>query len=86
MFYKCGLQVYEREIKEAIEYCTFEKMKRMEVKGKSLISKYRGRFGKGHDEKDPESFRCRKGKVGGYVDYLSEEDLQYIKEMEEKYK
>lgn len=27
---------------------------------------------------DPEGFKTRKGKVGGYVDYLSEEDLNYI--------
>ncbi|NQV98316.1 MAG: sulfotransferase domain-containing protein [Rhodospirillales bacterium] len=27
---------------------------------------------------DPEGFKTRKGKVGGYVDYLSNEDLEYI--------
>jgi len=27
--------------------------------------------------RDPESFKVRRGKVGGYQEYLSVEDLQY---------
>jgi len=34
--------------------------------------------------KNPESHKFRKGKVGGYVDYLSPEDIQYIEKEWEK--
>jgi hypothetical protein len=27
---------------------------------------------------DPESFKLRKGKINGYVDYLTEDDITYI--------
>jgi hypothetical protein len=29
------------------------------------------------DVRDPESFKVRRGKVGGYAEYLSVEDQQY---------
>jgi hypothetical protein len=28
--------------------------------------------------KDPESHKFRRGKVGGYVDYLSPEDIEFV--------
>jgi len=30
------------------------------------------------DIDDAESYKVRKGKVGGYVDYLSDEDIGYL--------
>ena len=30
------------------------------------------------DPADPESYKVRKGKVGGYVDYLSQDHIAYI--------
>ena len=30
------------------------------------------------DPHNPESFKVRRGKVGGYVDYLSSEDIAYV--------
>ena len=30
------------------------------------------------EDGDPEGFKIRRGKVGGYVDYLSKDDIEYI--------
>lgn len=35
---------------------------------------------KAKDVNDPESFKVRRGVIGGYVDYLSPEDVRYINE------
>jgi hypothetical protein len=30
------------------------------------------------DKNDPESYKTRRGKVGGYIDYLSSEEIEYL--------
>lgn len=60
-------------VDEAVEFCSFENMKRRERSTdggtKSLSARNRG---------DAETFKMRKGKVGGYSDYLSAEELAYV--------
>lgn len=60
-------------IEEAVEASSFRNMREMES-SKSL-SKNRMRP---KDESDPRSYKMRKGKVGGYREQLSEEDVAYI--------
>ncbi len=59
----------------AVEFCQFDKMRRYEknnaFKSKTLVA---------GDKSDPESFKVRKGQVGGYTEYLSAEDIAYIDE------
>jgi hypothetical protein len=62
--------VAEQTIQAAVEFSRFENMRKME-QSNSLSS---GRLKPG-DAKDPESFKTRKGKVGGYVDYLDGEQI-----------
>ena len=76
-----GYKTSDSVISRAIEESKFENMRKIEKQGGGLIAQYRGRFGRNFDEKDSESFRCRKGKVGNYNDYLSEEDINYINEV-----
>jgi hypothetical protein len=33
------------------------------------------------DARDPESFKVRRGKIGGYIDYLEQEDMAYVAEV-----
>ena len=60
-------------IREAIDFSSFENMRKMEL-GDDLDS---GRL-RAADSKDPESFKTRKGKVGGYTEYLSEEEIEEL--------
>lgn len=59
-------------IQEAVEYCKFDNMKRMETSGE-----FGNRLTPGNKD-DVESFKVRKGKVGNYVEYLDSEDIEYI--------
>ena len=56
----------------AVEFSRFENMRKLEARG----------FGRPElDRRDPgdtESFKARKGKVGGYREYLSPEDVEYL--------
>jgi len=60
-------------IESAVNYASFSNMKKME-KGKEFTSKIM----QSAKEEDSESYKVRKGKVGGYVDYLTPEDIEYI--------
>ena len=60
-------------IEEAVEEARFENMKKMEKK-KALQSKRL----RPAEVDDPQSFKVRKGTVGGYKEELSEEDIAYV--------
>jgi hypothetical protein len=68
-----GIEAPSEAIAAAVDYCRFENLQRGEAeqrfRGSALVP---GREG------DPEAFKVRRGKVGGYVDYLSAADIDYI--------
>jgi len=59
-------------IAEAVQFGRFENMREMERSGS-----YNWRLSS-PNLNDEEAYKVRKGKVGGYVDYLSAEDVEYI--------
>jgi len=60
-------------VEQSVEYSSFSNLKKMETENKFKSSKMRAK-----ESTDPESFKVRKGKVGGYIEYLSEEDQVFI--------
>ncbi len=56
----------------AVEFSRFENMRKIEAKGFARPELDR------RDPKDAESFKARKGKVGGYREYLSAGDIEYM--------
>ncbi len=58
-------------IDEAIEFCRFDNMQQLERQG-HFEAEY-GVLLSAHDD-DPEALKTRRGRVGGYVNYLSAED------------
>jgi hypothetical protein len=56
----------------ALEFSDFSNMQKLEAAGAFDSKILRAR-----DVEDPESFKVRRGKVGGYKDYLSAQDRQY---------
>ena len=66
-------QVADATIRFAVEHGSFGSMKRREASrpadGTPLAAAR---------EDDPESFKTRRGKIGGYVDYLSAEDVAWL--------
>ena len=60
----------DQEIDEAVSFASFENLRRLETKGF---------FRQGgltlRNPKDPDSFKVRRGKVGGYRDYFTPEQI-----------
>jgi hypothetical protein len=54
---------------EALEFSRFENMQKLEAAGA-----FDSKILRPGDVRDPESFKVRRGKVGGYREYLSAED------------
>jgi hypothetical protein len=71
-----GLEnIQEGSIERAVEFASFENMRRLEMSG----GMGRGRLVlRPADASDVESYKTRRGKAGGYRDYLSEEDIEYL--------
>lgn len=60
-------------LKQAVQECSFDNMREMERTDKFADIKL-----KPGDASDAESYKTRKGKIGGYKDYLSAEDIDYV--------
>ena len=75
------IECSDEMIRRAVDYASFENMKNIETTGKgNLIQKYHGTFRERHKADDPDSFRVRKGQIGGFVDHLSPADIGYVNE------
>ncbi len=69
-----GIQdVTDATVEEAIEFASFENMRKMELADAVGSDRLRPT-----DKGDPDSYKTRRGKVGGYVDYLSEPDIAML--------
>ena len=65
--------IQDRVIYNAIEFASFSNMKKME--SSQAIESSILQPG---DSQDQNSYKVRKGKVGGYTEHLTEEDIDYI--------
>lgn len=65
--------VDETLIRQAVEYGSFQNMRRMEEKG--VVEGTRLTV---QTPADREAYKVRKGKVSGYKEYLSESDVEYV--------
>lgn len=66
-------KINNKEIIEAIEFASFDNMHKMEAENKFRVKRLRpGKVS------DPESYKVRKGIVGGYKDYLSKKDISKL--------
>jgi hypothetical protein len=61
-----------RHFENALEFSRFGNMRKMEA---SL--EYDRQLLQPGDVNDPESYKVRRGKIGGYVDYLDPSDVEY---------
>ena len=63
------------EILGAVDYASFENMKKLEGQSRFWLSG--GRM-MAKDKGNPESFKVRRGKVGGFRDYFTDEEVDSI--------
>jgi hypothetical protein len=74
-------------IDEAVDIFSFDKMREREISRDNSVNNTK-KFKELMDRtnvNEPESFKCRKGKIGGYTDYMNENDIKYCNELLEKY-
>src|SRR5436190_6931946 len=57
---------------EALDFSRFDNMQRLEA-----VGAFDSKILRPGDVRDPESFKVRRGKIGGYREYLSVEDQEY---------
>ena len=73
----------EYALGRAVEISSFENMRRLEMGGKDaegreLVIGLNREALRPKNAADPDSYKVRRGKVGGYADYLSAEDIAYL--------
>jgi hypothetical protein len=69
-------QISQPHLEAALQFSQFGNMKKLEAAGA-----FDSKILQTRDRKDPESANVRRGKVGGYSDYLSAEDQTYTTEV-----
>jgi hypothetical protein len=73
-----GTEVSDDQVREAVEFAAYENMKKME---EDKFFKGSGARVKPGDKDNPQSFKVRKAKVGGYRDYFTDEQCQQLEQM-----
>jgi hypothetical protein len=71
----------EDEVREAVAFASFENMRKMETNSTFWLSGGRMRP---RDRKNPQSFKTRRGKVGGYRDYFDDGEIAEIDRLVEE--
>lgn len=73
-----GTEINEEQVREAVEFAAYDNMKKME---QDKFFKGSGARVKPGDKDNPQSFKVRKAKVGGYRDYFTDKQCQQLDEM-----
>jgi len=73
-----GTPASEADIDDAVRYSSYENMKKMEAKNTFWLSG--GRMAP-KDRSNPDSFKVRRAKVGGFRDYFDDEQVEQIERM-----
>jgi hypothetical protein len=75
-----GIPGTAAEIADAVDFAAYDNLKKMEEKQSFSLWRPGWRLVPG-DRKNPDSFKVRRAKVGGYRDYFSDEELARIEAM-----
>jgi hypothetical protein len=68
-------QLSQPHFDAALHFSEFSNMQKMEAAGS-----FESKILQPRDMNDPESFNVRRGRIGGYADYLSSSDIEYANE------
>ncbi len=71
-------EIGNKILSDVVEATTFERMRKMEQKG--VFSSGQKRLVP-INHQDEESYKTRKGKIGGYIDNCTEEDIKYMDDL-----
>ena len=74
-----GQHPVDAELEDAVSFASIENMRRMEIENAKKAGAHRSM--KPGDANDPSSFKVRRGKVGGWHDYVTEEQAAALDRM-----
>lgn len=74
-----GQQPTDAELTDAVEFASMDNMRRMEVENAKKVGGQRSM--KPGNAADPSSFKVRRGKVGGWLDYVTDEQAEVLSRM-----
>ncbi len=82
-FLQPEMELDEEALERAVEIASFENMRRLETgdshaQGAELVAGLKGEALRPCDDRDLDSYKVRRGKVGGYVDYLDATDIAFL--------
>ena len=82
-FLQPGVEPDLRALDRAVEISSFENMRRLETgdaqaPGSAVVASLQEEALRPADAGDVDSYKVRRGKVGGYVDYLSADDVAFL--------
>jgi len=66
-------EISDSTLAQAVEYASFKNMNKMESEKKFTNSSLQP-----VDQSDRDSYKTRRGVIGGYVDYLTEDDISFL--------
>ena len=72
----CGIPINDSILNNVVEFSKFENMQKMERE--NALNTARLRPG---NVNDPDTYKVRKGEVGGYKFYFSNDDIEYLNRM-----
>jgi len=75
-----GTPASEKDIRDAVDFAAYDNLKKMEEKSTFSLFSTGWRLIPG-DKKNPDSFKVRRAKVGGYKDYFTDEQVGEIDAM-----
>lgn len=73
-----GTPASSEHVREAVDFASYDNMKKLEEKKTFWLSG--GRL-KPRDHSNPNSYKVRRGKVGGYRDYFNDEEIAQLDEL-----
>jgi len=73
-----GTAVSAEQVEEAVQFAAYDNMKKME---QDKFFKGSGARVKPGDKDNPQSFKVRKAKVGGYRDYFTDQQCEQLEQM-----
>ena len=73
-----GTPASPEQLQDVVHFSSMENMKKMEQKGSSLLAGSRMVPG---DRNNPDSYKVRRGKVGGFSDYFDEQQVNNIEQL-----
>ncbi|MBX6320427.1 MAG: sulfotransferase domain-containing protein [Rhodospirillaceae bacterium] len=70
-----GMSPTPEEVRQAVAFASFENMKRLEQRG---VFRWSGVSMRPGDRANPDSYKTRRAKVGGYRDYFDDQEVRSI--------